>query len=78
MILARWSIDARFGYKQAVIDSMKEWQRNIGPQVGWTADRVRLLTGSVGAHESLEIVRIGCLLRILESHHIAATTIFEV
>jgi hypothetical protein len=55
MILARWSIDARFGYKQAVIDSMKQWQREIGPQVGWTADRSRLLTGSIGAHESLVV-----------------------
>lgn len=50
MIVARWSIDARFGHKQTVVDSMLKWQREIGASIGWT--EVRLLTGSVGAHES--------------------------
>jgi hypothetical protein len=58
MILARWSIDARFGYKQTVIDTMRQWQQEIGPQVGWTADKARLLTGSVGAHESLVVAEL--------------------
>ena len=52
MIIARWHIDARFGHKQAVIDSMKEWHRTIATQIGWTDDKVRLVTGSVGARES--------------------------
>ena len=50
MIIARWSIDARFGHKQTVIDSLIKWQKEIGREVGWTD--VRLLTGSVGALES--------------------------
>lgn len=50
MIAARWSIDARFGYKQVVIDSMIKWQKEIGSTIGWTD--MRLLTGSVGARES--------------------------
>lgn len=50
MIIARWSIDARFGHKQAVIDSMLKWHREIGSTIGWTD--VRLLTGSVGVPES--------------------------
>lgn len=50
MIVARWSIDARFGYKQAVIDAMTKWQKEIGDTIGWT--EVRLLTGSIGARES--------------------------
>jgi hypothetical protein len=50
MIVARWSIDARFGHKQKVIDSMITWQKEIGSTIGWTD--VRLVTGSVGAHES--------------------------
>lgn len=29
MIIARWHIDARFGHKQAVIDSLKTWSRDI-------------------------------------------------
>lgn len=52
MIVARWSIDARFGHKQSVIDSLKKWLKEIGSQIGWTEDKVRLLTGSVGALES--------------------------
>ncbi len=52
MMIARWSIDAKFGHKQAVVDSMKRWLRDIGPQAGVDAQRARLLTGSVGALEA--------------------------
>jgi hypothetical protein len=52
MIIARWHIDARFGHKQAVIESLKKWLRTIGAQIGWTENKVRIATGSVGALES--------------------------
>jgi hypothetical protein len=52
MMVARWSIDARFGYKQNVVDAMKRWMRDIAPQVGIVEERTRLLTGSVGALEA--------------------------
>lgn len=52
MMIARWHIDARFGHKQAVIDAMKSWSKEIAPQIGWTADKMRLSTGSIGALES--------------------------
>jgi len=52
MMVARWSIDAKFGYKQNVIDLMQHWLREIGPQAGFTPDKLRLLTGSVGALEA--------------------------
>ncbi len=52
MIIARWSINAKFGYKQQVIDLMQRWLREIGPQAGFTADKARLLTGSIGALEA--------------------------
>lgn len=52
MMLARWSIDARFGYKQNVVELMQRWMREIAPQVGVAAERTRLLTGSVGALEA--------------------------
>lgn len=51
MMVARWSIDAKFGYKQNVIDLMQQWLREIAPQVGLSADKTRLLTGSIGALE---------------------------
>lgn len=52
MMVARWSIDAKFGYKQNVVEAMKRWMRDIAPQVGFTEDRTRLLTGSIGALEA--------------------------
>ncbi len=52
MIIARWHIDARFGHKQAVVDSLKTWCRDIASQIGWTGDKIRIATGSVGALES--------------------------
>lgn len=52
MIIARWNIDARFGHKPTVIDSIKKWHKNIGVQIGWTEDKVTILTGSIGAAES--------------------------
>ena len=39
MMVARWSINARFGYKQNVIDALQRWLRDIAPQVGFTPDR---------------------------------------
>ena len=52
MMVARWSISAKFGDKQAVVDMMQRWLREIGPKVGLKPDRTRLLTGSVGALEA--------------------------
>jgi hypothetical protein len=52
MMIARWSIDAKFGYKQDVIDLMRRWLKEIAPQAGISADKVRLLTGSIGALEA--------------------------
>ena len=52
MMIARWQIEARFGHKQTVIESLKRWFEEIGTQIGWTPDKVRIVTGSVGALES--------------------------
>lgn len=52
MIIARWQIDARFGQKQAVIDSLTTWCREIGSQVGWSESTMRIATGSIGVLES--------------------------
>src|SRR3970040_1720336 len=52
MMVARWSINAKFGYKQNVIDLMQRWLREIAPQVGFSGEKTRLLTGSIGALEA--------------------------
>lgn len=52
MMVARWSIVAKFGYKQELIKHMERWAAEIAPQVGYTRDKMRLITGSVGALES--------------------------
>jgi hypothetical protein len=50
MLVARWQIDARFGHKQKVIDSIVQWSREIGPKAG--LNKGRLLSGSIGALEA--------------------------
>ena len=52
MFVARWQIDARFGHKQAVIDLMHHWLKEIGAKAGTDKMDVKLLTGSVGAREA--------------------------
>jgi hypothetical protein len=52
MMIARWSIEARFGHKADVTDRMERWMKDIGSKIGWDANNARLLTGSVGALES--------------------------
>jgi hypothetical protein len=52
MMLAQWNIDAKFGHKSHVIESLKKWQQEIGCQIGWTDDKVRMITGSIGVPES--------------------------
>ncbi len=50
MLIARWQIDARFGQKQAVIERLQAWARDIAPEVGLTS--ARLMTGSIGMLEA--------------------------
>ncbi len=52
MMIARWQVQARFGHKQAAIDLMRRWWREIAPQIGWRPEQVRILTGAVGERES--------------------------
>ena len=52
MMIARWHFEARFGHKQTAIDLLKRWGQEIGSQIGWTDDKVRIVTGSIGALES--------------------------
>lgn len=52
MLIARWHIEAKFGHKQAVVESLKRWHQDIGAQVGMGPNKTRMLTGSVGEKES--------------------------
>jgi len=53
MMVARWCIVAKFGYKQELLNLMEKWVNEIGSQVGLKKDKMRLLTGSVGGLESM-------------------------
>jgi len=53
MMVARWSITAKFGYKQDLLKLMFRWLEDVGSQVGLTRESHRILTGSVGALESV-------------------------
>ncbi len=52
MMVARWQIEARFGHKDQALASMKKWIKQIGSKAGMEPDKVRVLTGSIGALES--------------------------
>ena len=52
MFIARWHIEARFGHKQTVLDLLQQWDEEVGSQVGWTRDKFRIVTGSIGAKEA--------------------------
>ncbi len=58
MIVARWQVNARFGRKQELIAEIKRWWDTIGREIGQT--EVSILTGSVGAAESLVTVDVQC------------------
>jgi hypothetical protein len=51
-------VNARFGKKQELIREMKNWWQSIGKEIGQTD--FTLMTGSVGAAESLVTVDIRC------------------
>lgn len=53
MMIARWSCEAKFGMKGEALALLKEWQEQIGAQVGMESTRIRTVTGSVGAKEAL-------------------------
>ena len=53
MMIARWSCEAKFGMKAEALALLKEWQEQIGAQIGMEATRLRTVTGSVGAKEAL-------------------------
>ena len=52
MMIARWHIEARFGHKQTIIQSLKKWCEDIGAQIGWASGQTRIATGSSGASEA--------------------------
>ena len=51
MIVARWYVKARFGMKPQVIEKVKAWWDVVGKVIGQS--KHTLMTGSVGAEESL-------------------------
>jgi hypothetical protein len=62
MFVARWQIDAKFGHKQAVVDSLKQWEKDVGRSAGTGEMDFRILTGSIGAREAT-----------VETHHTVAS-----
>ncbi len=53
MMIARWKFDARFGKKSEAVALLKEWNETFGNKIGWTSDKVRMLTGHIGGSESM-------------------------
>ncbi len=51
-MIARWHFEARFGYKAAALELIKQWNAEIGSQTDIDMSAARITTGSVGAKES--------------------------
>ena len=58
MIIARWQIDARFGHKKDVMDSIRRWNENIGSKIGFSQKNMRMMTGSIGVNESTVVMEL--------------------
>ena len=58
MMVARWSIDAKFGHKPEAIASLTHWFKEFGAQLGWVSGNYRILNGCIGALESTIISEI--------------------
>ena len=52
MLIARWSIDVCFGQKNNIISAMKKWSEEVGNKVGFSQDKLRVTTDSIGVNES--------------------------
>ncbi|GEM_PF-379475 len=52
MIVARWSITAKFGKSGEVASLLKEWSQEFGKQVGFGDINEILMIGSIGTTES--------------------------
>jgi hypothetical protein len=50
MFIARWTITAKFGHKDAALALCAKWHKEVGAQAGFK--KTRVLTGSIGACES--------------------------
>ncbi|MEM7068624.1 MAG: hypothetical protein AAF478_07040 [Pseudomonadota bacterium] len=53
MMIARWTVEARFGQKNQAIELLQEWYQEIGSQTDIDLTSKRILTGSVGAGEAV-------------------------
>jgi hypothetical protein len=58
MMIAKFQLDARFGHKDEVLALMRSWSDKFGSKVGWTDDKVRMTTASVGAPESRIVLEV--------------------
>ena len=50
MFIARFTITAKFGHKDAALGLCTKWNKEIGEQAGFK--KMRIITGSIGACES--------------------------
>ncbi|PSC76447.1 sorbosone dehydrogenase [Micractinium conductrix] len=52
LLVARWTLDVKFGNKSDAVSLVQEWVRDVGSVAGLTPQNTTLSTGSIGAPES--------------------------
>lgn len=53
MMIARWTVEARFGHKSQAIGLLQEWYEQIGSQTDIDLSTKRIVSGSVGVSEAV-------------------------
>ena len=52
MILARWSLTARFNHRDECMTLLRKWEVDVGQRIGWRPGAVRIATGLVGSGDT--------------------------
>jgi hypothetical protein len=53
MFIARWELTCRFGKVDDCVSILRRWEMDVGDRVGWKASNVRVISGYIGANDSV-------------------------
>lgn len=52
MYIARWHMTVNSGHKNAAVDLLRKWERDVGQRIGWRTAGIRALSGLIGVSDS--------------------------
>jgi hypothetical protein len=51
MFIARWQFTAQSGQTEQCLSLLRQWEINVGTNIGWRPGSVRIVSGFIGASE---------------------------